>query len=72
MTTMYINSKAVGNGNWKLKSVLSYCENRKISLISAYSITANCDYAYTSYLDLSSGKYNEGKSSDHIGRMGIM
>jgi len=69
---MYINGKKVGNGSWKLKSVLSYCEKRKIELKDAYSIVSTCDYAYTKYLNLITGNYADGQATDHIGRAGIM
>lgn len=70
-TTMYINGKAVGNGNWKLKSVQNYSTKKNIEIKDAYSITATCDYAYTSFLDLKTGKYNDGDATDHYGRAGL-
>lgn len=72
MTTMYINGKQVGNGSWKLSSVVSYCSKKKIELKEAYSIVATCDYAYTKRLDLMTGKYFNGSATDHVGRAGIM
>ncbi len=71
MTTMYINSKPVGNGSWKFKSIISYCQKKKEPLFSAYSIIASCSGAYTKIMDLTSGKYIDGQSTDHFGRAGI-
>lgn len=68
---MYINGKAVGNGSWKLASVNKYCEKKKIELKDAYSITATCDYAFTSYLNPRTGNYNDGQATDHYMRAGL-
>jgi len=72
MTTMYINSKIVGNGGWKLESVKSYCSKKGIELKEAYCIVSTCDYAYTKQMNLENGKYISGSETDHIARAGIM
>jgi hypothetical protein len=70
-TTMYINGQAVGKGKWKLQSVLNYATKQNLTNVRAYSIYACASYAETSHLDLQSGKYNTGQSTDHLSRMGI-
>lgn len=65
MKTMYIN------GQWPLKSVLSFCDKKHITPQRIYSIFACAAYAETEYLDLDTGKYNHQGSNDHFGRAGL-